>query len=83
MRMSLIKLAFTVALAVLGFQLTANAQSRPTRETAAAAKRADAVAKERINAWVVGLAGGLFHPELVGSSAGSLPRQARRLERAL
>src|SRR3954469_16836055 len=60
MRMSLIKLAFTVALAVLGLQLTANAQSQPTRETAAAAKRADAAAKERINAWTVGLAGGLI-----------------------
>lgn len=57
--MSLIKLTFAVALAVLGLQLAANAQSRPTRE-AAAAKRADAAAKERINAWVVGLAGGLI-----------------------
>jgi TRAP-type uncharacterized transport system substrate-binding protein len=59
MRMSLIKLSFAVALAALGFQLAANAQSRPIRETAAA-KRADATAKERINAWTVGLAGGLI-----------------------
>jgi TRAP-type uncharacterized transport system substrate-binding protein len=57
--MSLIKLSFTVALAVLGLQLAANAQSHPTRETAAA-KRGDADAKARINAWTVGLAGGLI-----------------------
>src|SRR6478735_7822444 len=59
MRMSLIKVSFAVALTVLGSQLAANAQSRPARETAAT-KRADAAAKERINAWTVGLAGGLI-----------------------
>ena len=52
----------TMALAVLGLQLPADAQSHPTRETpaAAAARRADLAAKERINAWTVGLAGGLI-----------------------
>jgi TRAP-type uncharacterized transport system substrate-binding protein len=53
----------TVALAVLGLQLPADAQSLPTRKTptaAAMAGRADIAAKERINAWTVGLAGGLI-----------------------
>ena len=53
----------TVALAVLCHQLPANAQSPPTRETPTAeavARRADIAAKERINAWTVGLAGGLI-----------------------
>jgi TRAP-type uncharacterized transport system substrate-binding protein len=52
----------TMALAMLGLQLPADAQSHPTRETlaAAAARRADLAAKERINAWAVGLAGGLI-----------------------
>jgi TRAP-type uncharacterized transport system substrate-binding protein len=61
MRMALIKLS-TIALAVLGLHLTANAQSLPTREkpATAAALRADTVTKERINAWTVGLAGGLI-----------------------
>ena len=60
--MSLIKPSFTVALAVLGLQLAAYAQSPPTRETPAAAamRKADTSAKERINAWTVGLAGGLI-----------------------
>jgi TRAP-type uncharacterized transport system substrate-binding protein len=51
-----------MALALLGLQLPADAQSHPTRETpaAAAARRADLAAKERINAWTVGLAGGLI-----------------------
>jgi TRAP-type uncharacterized transport system substrate-binding protein len=61
--MSLIRFSSTMALAVLGLQLaTANAQSLPRRETpaATAATRADAAAKERINAWTVGLAGGFI-----------------------
>jgi TRAP-type uncharacterized transport system substrate-binding protein len=52
-----------MAFAVLGLQLPANAQSLPTRETptsGAVARRADITAKERINAWTVGLAGGLI-----------------------
>jgi TRAP-type uncharacterized transport system substrate-binding protein len=60
---SLIKFSPTIALAVLGLQLAANAQSLPRRETAmaaAAAKKAAIVAKERINAWTVGLAGGFI-----------------------
>src|ERR1700737_5481388 len=63
MPVSLIKFSPTIALAVLGLQLAANAQSLPRRETAmaaAAAKKAAIVAKERINAWTVGLAGGFF-----------------------
>ena len=43
--------------------MPANAQSLPTRKTpmaAAVARRADIAAKERINAWTVGLAGGLI-----------------------
>ena len=59
--MSLAKLSSTIAIAVFGLQLTANAQSFPKRETpAAATTRAEAAAKERINAWTVGLAGGLI-----------------------
>jgi len=48
-----------MALVFLSLQLGANAQS-PTRETAAAAaaRKADTLAKDRINAWTVGLAGG-------------------------
>jgi TRAP-type uncharacterized transport system substrate-binding protein len=62
--MSLMKFS-TIAFAVLGLQLPANAQSPPTRTTAtttaaAAAKKADTAAKERINAWTVGLAGGFI-----------------------
>jgi hypothetical protein len=60
MRFSTVALA-TMALAVLGLQLPANAQSLPTRETptaAAVARRTDITAKERITAWTVGLAGG-------------------------
>src|ERR1700716_4335438 len=65
MPVSLIKFSPTIALAVLGLQLAANAQSLPRCETAiapaaAAAKKADIVAKERINAWTVGLAGGFI-----------------------
>src|SRR5437879_155844 len=61
MKFSTVALA-TMTLAVLGLQLPANAQSLPTRQTpaAAVAKRADMAAKERINAWTVGLAGGLI-----------------------
>ena len=47
----------TMALALLGLQLPADAQSLPRRETPTAAAIA---AKERINAWTVGLAGGFI-----------------------
>ena len=60
--MSLKKLS-AIVFAVFGLQLPANAQSLPTRETQTAlavARRADITAKERINAWTVGLAGGLI-----------------------
>src|SRR5258707_2609452 len=65
MLMSLIKFSSTMALALFGFQLAPNAQSLPRRETAraataAVAKKADIAAKERINAWTVGLAGGFI-----------------------
>src|SRR5260370_3008983 len=63
MLMSLIKFSSAMALAVLGLQLAANAQPLPTREPAAAAAAvasADIAAKERINAWTVGLAGGFI-----------------------
>ena len=67
MPMSLMKFSTmasaTLALAVLGLQLSANAQSLPRRETptaAALARKADIAAKERINAWTVGLAGGFI-----------------------
>jgi TRAP-type uncharacterized transport system substrate-binding protein len=53
-----------MAFAVLGLQLSANAQSLPTHQKTptadAMARRADMGAKERINAWTVGLAGGLI-----------------------
>ena len=60
--MSLSKLAFTVALALVGLQLAANAQSRSPRDPPAptAPRNVDTAAKERINAWTVGLAGGLI-----------------------
>jgi TRAP-type uncharacterized transport system substrate-binding protein len=60
--MSLIKFSFAMALAAFGLQLAANAQSLPARETQAmaAVKRTETAAKERINAWTVGLAGGLI-----------------------
>jgi TRAP-type uncharacterized transport system substrate-binding protein len=58
MRMSVTKLSFSVAIAMLGFQLAANAQPLPP--PSAATTRADVAAKERINAWTVGLAGGLI-----------------------
>lgn len=58
--MSLSKLAFAVAMATLGLQLTAGAQSRPPREPPIAPRNAETTAKERINAWTVGLAGGLI-----------------------
>jgi TRAP-type uncharacterized transport system substrate-binding protein len=52
----------TMALAMLGLVLPADAQSLPKRETPAAAlvRKADIAAKERINAWTVGLAGGFI-----------------------
>jgi TRAP-type uncharacterized transport system substrate-binding protein len=52
-----------MTLAMLGLQLPADAQSRPKREVPSAAalpQKADTAAKERINAWTVGLAGGLI-----------------------
>src|SRR6476659_2329777 len=59
--MALIRFASTIAAALLGLQMTANAQSvRQPPGPPAAAKNADIIAKERINAWVVGLAGGLI-----------------------
>ena len=60
--MSLSKLAFLVALAILGLQPTASAQTRQARESPAPApqRSAEATAKEKINAWTVGLAGGLI-----------------------
>lgn len=56
----LIRLSSMMALAFLSLQLGANAQSPSGRETpaAAAARKADTLAKDRINAWTVGLAGG-------------------------
>jgi TRAP-type uncharacterized transport system substrate-binding protein len=60
--MSFLKFS-AIAFAVLGLQLPANAQSLPTRETPTAGaveRRAGIIAKERINAWTVGLAGGLI-----------------------
>jgi TRAP-type uncharacterized transport system substrate-binding protein len=62
MKFSTVALA-TMILAVLGLQLPADAQSRPGRETptdAALARKTDIAARERINAWTVGLAGGLI-----------------------
>src|SRR5437588_6820489 len=62
-QMSLVKLSSTIALALFGLQLSAGAQSPSQRQTpaaAAVARTAEAVAKERINAWTVGLAGGLI-----------------------
>src|SRR5712664_545075 len=62
MLMSFMKFSAMV-FAVLGFQLPANAQSLTTRQTPPAevvARRADIAAKERINAWTVGLAGGFI-----------------------
>lgn len=61
MKLSAVAVA-TMTLAVLGLQLSANARSRPAREApaAAAASQADIMARERINAWTVGLAGGFI-----------------------
>jgi TRAP-type uncharacterized transport system substrate-binding protein len=59
--MAMIRLASTIAAALLGLQMTANAQSvRQSPGPPAATKNADTIAKERINAWTVGLAGGLI-----------------------
>jgi TRAP-type uncharacterized transport system substrate-binding protein len=61
--LSLITSSSTMALVFLGLQLTASAQSSVTREQAMAAsiaKKADIAAKERMNAWTVGLAAGLI-----------------------
>jgi TRAP-type uncharacterized transport system substrate-binding protein len=61
---SLIKSFSTIAVILLALQLTASAQSSLTREQARAAasvaKRADIAAKDRMNAWTVGLAAGLI-----------------------
>ena len=56
-----IRLSSMMALVFLSLQPGANAQS-PPRETAAAAaaRKADTLAKDRINAWTVGLAGGFI-----------------------
>src|SRR6202166_193170 len=62
MKFSTVALA-TMIFAVLGLQLPADAQSRPRRETptdAALARKTDIAARARINAWTVGLAGGLI-----------------------
>jgi TRAP-type uncharacterized transport system substrate-binding protein len=61
MKLSAVAMA-TMTLVVLGLQLPADARSRPARETpaAATARQADLTAKERINAWTVGLAGGFI-----------------------
>src|ERR1700730_15566224 len=61
MKFSTVALA-TMTLAVLALQLPADAQSLPKRETpaAAVAKKTDIAAKERINAWTVGLGGGFI-----------------------
>jgi len=56
--MSVTKLSFSIAIAMLGLQLAANAQPLPPPSEAT--RRADVAAKERINAWTVGLAGGLI-----------------------
>jgi TRAP-type uncharacterized transport system substrate-binding protein len=59
--MALIRFASTIAAVLLGLQMMANAQSvRQPAGPPAAAKNADIIAKERINAWTVGLAGGLI-----------------------
>ena len=60
--MSLIK-SSAAMLIVLGLQLTANAQTPGTRKqplAASAARTTESVAKERMNAWTVGLAAGLI-----------------------
>jgi TRAP-type uncharacterized transport system substrate-binding protein len=56
--MRMIKLGSAILSALVGLQIAANAQSG--KPPAAPAKNADMVAKERINAWTVGLAGGLI-----------------------
>ncbi|WP_426614387.1 TAXI family TRAP transporter solute-binding subunit [Bradyrhizobium sp. McL0616] len=60
--MRMIKLAPAVLSALVGLQMAANAQSvrTPATPVVAPAKNADMIAKERINAWTVGLAGGLI-----------------------
>src|SRR5437764_14799793 len=67
MTMSLMKFSTmasaTMALAMLGLQFPADAQFPPRREPAAAARKTDIAAiaaKERINAWTVGLSGGFI-----------------------
>jgi TRAP-type uncharacterized transport system substrate-binding protein len=68
MFMSLIRAFFITAVAFLGLQFAANAQSsamrasamRESTSAASLARKADIAAKERINAWTVGLAAGLL-----------------------
>jgi len=61
MPMSLMKVStLASATMALAFLLPANAQSPSRREPTAAAKKTDITAKERINAWTVGLAGGFI-----------------------
>jgi TRAP-type uncharacterized transport system substrate-binding protein len=59
--MSFTKVSFTIALTLLGLQMAAHAQSQTRAPVAfATGVRAEATMKERINAWTVGLAGGLI-----------------------
>jgi TRAP-type uncharacterized transport system substrate-binding protein len=59
--MAMIKFAPAIFSALLGLLTTANAQPlRQHSATPAAKTNADIIAKERINAWTVGLAGGLI-----------------------
>ena len=71
MLLSFLKFLPATVLAVLGLQLAAHAQSLPKPETqtaavsrktdpAALARKAETAAKDRINAWTVGLAGGFI-----------------------
>ncbi|TYL88009.1 TAXI family TRAP transporter solute-binding subunit [Bradyrhizobium cytisi] len=60
--MGMIKFASAILSALIGLQMAASAQSvrTPAAPAAVPAKNADMIAKERINAWTVGLAGGLI-----------------------
>src|SRR5216110_2251979 len=60
--MRMFKLASAILSALVGLQIAANGQSvrTPAALGAAAAKKTDIAAKERINAWTVGLAGGFI-----------------------
>lgn len=58
--MSLIKVSSAIALMLLGLQLSAHAQSQRRETAAAAGVKPEAAMRESINAWTVGLAGGLI-----------------------